>query len=183
MEKRRCTALRKDGKPCRAWAVHKGLQVGPARPGGAGGDGKARPALCSAHGGLAPFSAVEATVSEKGTLEPIVVEAFQAGRFYDDLYKDHEFAALQVMEHEMSVMGEVGLVRVALRRLMVDFGTEHGLAPSEMNERAVVLFRGAEAVARMVQLERGLAPEDEDEIPEWMASALDDLGEEYGLEL
>jgi hypothetical protein len=121
-------------------------------------------------------------VSEKEALEPIVVEAFQASRFYDDLYQDHEVVALQVVEQELSVRGEVGLVRVALRRLMVDFGVEHGLAPSEMNERAVVLFRGAEAVARMVQLESGLAPEEE-EIPEWMASALDDLGEEYGLQL
>src|SRR5690554_1578969 len=123
MKKRRCTALRADGAPCRAWAVRASQTES---------DG---PALCAAHGGLA-----------RRGLAPIVMEARREGRLYDAFFSDEEFLALEALAEEQSLESEVRLVRVALRRLLEDFGREYGLRGVELERRALTLYKGAETL-------------------------------------
>lgn len=159
VKKRRCTALRADGAPCRAWAVR-------------GTGQEDHPTLCAAHGGLA-----------SATQTAMVVEAGHAlgfegvGRQYDDHLSDLEFTILEAVGRERSLEGEVRLVRVALRRLFADFG-----AAGEVDRRAETLFKGAELVARLLKYQRELE-EDKDSFEAVIEQALAELGEEWGIEL
>lgn len=161
VKKRRCTALRADGEPCRAWAVR-----------GTGTGQEDRPTLCAAHGGLAS-AAQTAIVVEAGH----EVRFEGVGRQYDDHLSDLEFAILEAAGRERSLEGEVRLVRVALRRLFADFG-----AAGEIDRRAETLFKGAELVARLLKYQRELE-EGENVLGSAIEQALAELGEEWGLRL
>jgi hypothetical protein len=77
----------------------------------------------------------------------------------------------------------VRLTRVALRRLLADFGPP-GRARSgrALESRALLLFRGAETVAQLLLHQRALQAGDDGLHPA-IEAALDALGEEFGIPL
>ena len=170
LKKRRCTALRADGEPCRAWAVR-----GPA-------DGQSdRPTLCVAHRGAASRALAPQVVASH-TVAPIVVDAPRQASLYDDYFSDEEYAALAALAKEDSLGSEIRLVRVVLRRLLADIGPEFGLRGIDLEKRAVVLYKGTELVGRLLQQQRALGDGDGG-FQAVMEQALTELGEEWGIEL
>lgn len=111
-----------------------------------------------------------------------MVEARREGRLYDDFFSDEEFLALEALAEEQSLESEVRLVRVALRRLLEDFGREYGLRGVELERRALTLYKGAETLARLLRQQRELK-DDENSFEAVMKKALSELHDEWGIEL
>ena len=168
MTKRRCVALRVDGQRCRAWAVR---QPSWEMEG---------PALCAAHGGLSRSSGVAHLQAQPPA--PYVAHGVVVDDAYGGLFEEVEVAAVEAALSAGSVEGEVGLVRVGLRRLFAGFSESRGLTPQELNARALTMVRGAEPVGRLLQIQLGLEAS-RAELPEEIGQALDALGEELGLNL
>lgn len=176
--KRKCTALRRDGHPCRNWATRASY------------DG---PALCHMHSSPEvhdssdmPNRPMDGQLPIRAELGPVMgpsdpfTDVLQST--YDHDFNHQEITALQLATDLDPLEGEVRLVRVALLRLFSDFGQEHGQTGPALEGRAASLFRGAEMVARLLRHRQALQ-EDGDELHEAIGQALDDIGEELGLAL
>ena len=163
--KRRCIARRADGQPCRAWAVRPKVT-------GASKVSVTSPPLCVAHGGVNP-----------PPLIPTVVNLPRADGYYDDHFDDEEFAILQAVAPETLLQSEIMLIRVVLRRLLVEFDKKHGLTGRDLEARAQALFRGAELIAHLLQHQRVLQGIGDDGLSPDIAQALDELSDELGMEL
>lgn len=189
--KRHCTALRQDGEPCRAWAVRHSVARG--KP------------LCVAHGGSArplpaagergqpavwdlPHDPDGPWPSPAQDPAPLVLdpgeEALPWDRgLYDAGFDEEEFAIVRACGHENSPQAEIALVRVVLRRLFVDWKPGDLAGDGEaMERRALILFKGAEVVGQLLQIQHYLQNDGDGLHPD-IGAALDALGDELGLAL
>lgn len=154
---RACTATRADGQPCRAWARHD-----------------SNPPLCAAHSDPAPHSPSGPPPSEPGDLGD--------GHLYDHNFSDQEQARLQSLTHERSLSSEVRLIRVIVDRLTQDLGPQHDLTRADILNTVAALYKGAHMIGKLwklqVEIEKG-----GDDIHPAIASALDEIGEEWNIDL
>ena len=153
-EKRRCTALRAGGAPCRGWAVR-------------GSD----PPLCGAHGGgLAPIGAPSGNQN-----------ACRHG-FYSRVLQAGELAGLVECAANLSLEDEIATARIALRRLMTRLGAG-ALETKELNALVALVFNGTRTISRLLRDQRSLSGESADGLAGAIGAALDELGTEMGIEL
>jgi hypothetical protein len=158
----KCTARTAAGPPCRAWAVHD-----------------SDPPLCASHAGL--------TV---GAGAPPGNQNRRTHGFYSRTFERSEIDDLVVYTAANTLDDEIACARVALRRVfrLLLAGTTPGPDPTPLAAhdylRLVALaFQGTRTVARLLRDRHELGGDDEDRISAFMAQALDELGEEWGIAL
>ena len=104
-----------------------------------------------------------------------------------DLYarqlSQQELEDIHALAEDRSLNSELVLNRVFLRRLLVALQEQDDLDVAELARLAPIIFRGTQAVARLLREEQALRKDAEDELPEEIGQALDALGEELGLAL
>lgn len=171
---KRCSALRRDGQPCRAWARRA-----------PDGHSLYDPPLCTWHapqeGGAEqhpPPPQPPAAATEQG----IVIDPGSGRAFYAPFFEDAELKALGAIREPNRLEGEIMLVRGAMRWLLVDAQRKESLTGHALERRTGRLFAGTETLARLLQAERELE-KGADGIPLPIAEALDEIGEEWGIEL
>ena len=160
--KRRCGARRADGGACRAWAMRSG-------------DGRAR---CVAHR-EEPARALFVPPVRAPFVRPAPLE----NKLYDDFFSAQERVALGAMPPEQALESEVRLTRILLRRLFAESHPARAMDGAEMERRALALFKGAEMVAHLLQVQYKLLGDEGDGVPPVIAAALDALSEEWGIDL
>lgn len=152
---KRCTAMTKEGKRCRGWAVRDS----EARTGAA---------LCAMHGGLERKSGA------------VVV---QEPALYSRSFTDAEMADLQAWDEDgqRSLRAEIMYARVYLGRLLAMLGPDASLAQLTLVAPSVVgMLR---AVARLMAVERAADGDGGDGMAAIMTEALAELGEEWDIDL
>ena len=191
--KEKCRALTQAGKPCRAWA-QRGSRERYGR------------ALCHVHGraeragtrvpvgARAPVDAdapvgTEAAGNASGEIvvrssTELAVGDRQWRALYGPSFDRAEVAALEALieaaEGE-SLNAEVEAARVILRRLLM-YMTGEGTA-TETARLAQVALEAARTVGRLLRDKQVLAVEEEDEWQVAIGMVLDELGEEWGIQL
>lgn len=179
-QSRRCTALRRDGQPCRAWALRQ-----PRDHAGQ------HPPLCAAHAPKekdaqsAPVAddahdRPAALATHQG--QPPVINLGSGQAFYAPAFTDEELGALEAITESNSLVGEIMMVRGLIRRLLLDFRVQGAVKANPLDRRAGTLFNGALVVMQLLQAERELEI-DADGVPRPIAEALDEIGEEWGIDL
>lgn len=184
-ESRRCSALRqRDGKPCQAWALR-------------GPDGATAhdPPLCVWHAGAREERAQERShpepreasgSNEGGQLavaeDDLIISAERGEALYAEFFSAREFKVLTAVAQSSSLQGELFLVRGVLRWLMRDARAGQGLTEHKLERRAGTVFAGTAVLTRMLQVERELE-RGVDGVPRPIAEALDEIGEEWGIDL
>lgn len=162
----RCTALRADGQPCRAWALRpRPGQPPPSRP------------RCAAH-----RHRHDAPSAEAAAIQPIILNAPSPDALYDAGFSDDEFNAIEALAAPDLPKSEIRGVRVLLRRLFLDPRFDEEMTGYEMEQRALAFFKGAELVAHLLQAQRDLQ-DGGDALHPAISAALDDIGEELGIKL
>jgi hypothetical protein len=158
----KCTAQTAAGQPCRGWAVHD-----------------SDPPLCAPHAGL--------TV---GAGAPPGNQNRRTHGFYSRTFERAEIDDLVVFASCETLDDEIACARVALRRVfrLLLAGTTPGPEPTPLAApdylRLVALaFQGTRTVARLLRDRHELGDDDEDGISTFMAQALDELSEEWGIDL
>lgn len=175
---RRCSALRRDGQPCGAWArrapdghslYDPPLCVWHARQEG-GGEQHPPPRQ-------PPAPAPEPNPDPGVDLDPGSGRAFYAPFFDADV-----LVALDAIHQPNSLEGEIMLARGLMRWLLADTRREGPLTGHPLERRTARLFAGTETIARLLTTERKLeiGP---DGVPRPIAEALDEIGEEWGIDL
>ncbi len=92
-----------------------------------------------------------------------------------------ERADIRALAEDQSLDGELALNRVFLRRLLVALQQSDDLDAMQLARLAPVIFRGTQAVARLLQEERALNGESGDRAREEINLALQELSRELGL--
>lgn len=149
----KCSHLTKKGNPCRAWAI-------------TGSD----PPACSAH-----------SRANRGAGAPAGNQNRIDHGFYGRVYSLEEIADLVAHAVDESLDDEIAAVRVAIRRVFEQL--EHDLVAEEYAKLAALIFTGANTVARLLRARRALTGEAADGISGAIAQALDELANEWGVEL
>lgn len=155
----RCSARRKDGQPCQAWAV----------------SGSAPP-LCPAHRGREPAPAAIGTRQAPlpfSDLEPIPAPAPACGF--------PGVAAPAGRLNAPSLADELAAVRAAVRRIVQKM--ENETHQEEYAELAGLLFRGTVTIAQLLSAQKALSGEAADGYMVAMAQVLTELGDDWQVEL
>lgn len=100
---------------------------------------------------------------------------------YEPLFSDGELAAIEAVYDQVSVKGEVAAARIVARRLLAQMGEAGG--GQQLARFAPLVLEALRTVAMLMETEKGLGPRREDEIASAIGQALDELGEEWGVEL
>lgn len=149
-------------------------------------------ALCAAHAHLAAKEAALPPIDQ-----PPRAHGGQPGNqnrlvhgFYRCTLQPEDTADLDVGAGATDLDAEILIARLALRRTlaMLYTGTTLGEAPRplalEETLRLIALaFQGVRTVARLLAVKRDLDPENTDPLSEAINCALDELSEEWGIEL
>ncbi|HSM57443.1 MAG TPA: hypothetical protein VK879_14930 [Candidatus Sulfomarinibacteraceae bacterium] len=151
--KRKCTARTNAGRPCRAWAVRG-----------------SEPPRCPAHAGLTG-GASSSRRSDAGS------------GFYGRQLTTQEISDLVASTGDSSLVDEIAVSRVVLRRLLSVLQDEDELSVRELTRVASMVFNGSRVVAHLLRDERALSGEAADGIAGAIGHALDELATEWGLEL
>ncbi len=166
--KRRCVAQRQDGQPCGGWSMRESER-----------------ALCVRH---QEWQGVRVRVNHvarlpgNDPLAPLSGVVLDGERtYYVAHYDDEELALTQSGSQAPSLQGEVGLVRIALQRLLEDFGVGKGRAGPAMNARANMLFKGAELVARLLLAQERLASGGQSRVQSELEAAFAEFAAEFEL--
>lgn len=102
--------------------------------------------------------------------------------FYAPFFGDENLAALDAIRQPNSLEGEIMLARGLMRWLLADTRREGPLTGHPLERRTARLFAGTETIARLLQTERKLEI-GADGMPLPIAEALDDISEEWGIDL
>ncbi len=155
----KCTAIRSDGQPCKAWAVR-------------GSD----PALCSVHKRPAskparsqPKAGGKVIRIETGVVKPACP------------YTLEQIAGLLRENADGSLEDELVIARLAVRRLMSQL--EEELTPHEFAHLAGVIFTGTNTIVRLLKSQRDLDNHSAADIARAMIQALDETSREMGIPL
>ena len=164
----RCTALKKNGRPCRAWA-RKGSD----------------PPRCRHHAGIkVTLTEGPAGRSKRRAARQRVVEKppeRDVTAFYGRTFTLEELMALINLALDHSLNGEVAAARVAVRRILQQLGEQ--LTPAEYARLASLVFTGTQTIAQLMKARKVLSEEEAEKISSWMGEALDQIGKVKGMEL
>lgn len=150
----KCTAKTKKGSPCKASAIRD-----------------SHPPLCSSH-----------SQKNKGAGAPPGNGNAKKHGFYAREYTTQELADLLEHAANNNLDDEIALTRVVLRRLL-NYLNNDSLSPVEISAIAPLAFTGSRTVARLLRDARALSGEAADGIAGAIATALDELSTEWGVEL
>lgn len=152
--KRRCTAVRRDGTPCRGWAVRG-----------------SEPPRCGSHGGGLGVPGARAGNQN----------ALKHG-FYSRVLQPGELADLVAFADDLTLDDEIAMSRVALRRILprLDAGE---LEVGDLTDLAGLVFAGSRTIARLLRDQRALSGESADGLAGALGVALDEIGTQWGLDL
>lgn len=100
---------------------------------------------------------------------------------YSRQLSPQERADIRALAEDQSLDGELALNRIFLRRLLAALQQSDDLDAMQLAKLAPVIFRGTQAVARLLQEERALNNESGDLAREAMGEALEELSRELGL--
>jgi len=179
-DKVRCTHLTRAGRPCRGWAVR-------------GSDPPACPGHFHPH---APDESAEKvrpstqTVPDQACSHPPDLKqvapeiAEPAESFYTPVLSRQELADLVTYAAEMTLADEIACARAAVRRTL-EFLSRGPDAVSESNYlRAVgLVHQGTRAIAQLLRDQQALGGSVSDQLQAIIDAALDDLSEEWGVDL
>lgn len=112
--------------------------------------------------------------------DPFDRDNAQASGIYSRQLSAQERADIRALAEDQSLDSELALNRVFLRRLLVALQESDELDPMQLAKLAPVIFRGTQAVARLLQEERALNG-DNDPAREAIGVALEELSRELGL--
>lgn len=115
------------------------------------------------------------------------------GGLYDQIYTLEEYLQMLAGSSEEELTDEIGLARIAMSRLAKRMGRLDAAGQEEwvhgegkMAEYGLIvelLFKGADTIARLVREQRRLKRDGDGGVESAIAEALDELGEEWGIEL
>jgi hypothetical protein len=107
-------------------------------------------------------------------------QGFYAGEFRAD-----ELADLVALGDDMSLVDEIACARVALRRVIQLLGREPdaGITTAEYARLGQLAFSGARTVARLLRDQRALSGDAAKGLASAIATALDELGGEWRVDL
>lgn len=178
-----CTARRKDGNPCRAWAVR-------------GSD----PPRCTAHRHLEAAAQAEATpavlvlghAARAKSRRAFAAEQVAQPRpdaeaerdpdgFYRLAYSVREMTDLVQSAAKGDLHDELSAARVAVRRVLQQLREE--LSPAEYARMASLIFRGTSTIAGLMRAQRHLSREASAEWAATLSKALDEVGRDKGVDL
>lgn len=109
--------------------------------------------------------------------------AAQSNGLYARQLSQQDLDDIRALAEDRSLNSELVLNRVFLRRLLVALQESDDLDAHELARLAPVIFRGTQAVARLLREEQTLNNHAGDDLPEAIGQALDALGEELGMAL
>lgn len=171
----RCTAMRRDGGGrCRAWA-RRGVDGYPLYD----------PPLCTWHApeeGGAEEEQPEPNLPAPAVEQGVVIEPGSGRAFYAPFFDAAELAALSAIRRPSSLQGEIMLARGLMRWLLVDAQMQGSLTGHALERRTARLLKAAETLARLLQTEHQLE-KGADGVPLPMAEVLDELSDEWGIDL
>ena len=164
----RCTAPTASGKPCKAYAIQD-----------------SNPPRCSAHAGR-----------NKGAGAPPGNHNAETHGFYDRAYSLEELADLVAHAANMTLDDEIAAVRVGIQRALLKIKDgrtndidkegdeyERDLTAAEYAALTGLITTGANTVARLLRARRSVSGDAADGIAGAIAQALDEIGNELGLDL
>ena len=156
---RKCSALKSDGQPCRAWARRDG-----------------DPPLCAAHSDWddpkkKPNNRRSEAITENNLTTGIVNRRYSLEDIAELLNKNADF----------DLKDELTTARVAVRWLVRHL--EEELTPHEFAHLAGVIFTGTNSIVRLLQAQQDLGEDEASEIARAFNQALDELSQELGLQL
>lgn len=163
-QSRRCTALRRDGQPCRAWALRASLH----------------PPRCAVHTSQDEQAPPTDLTTHQDHPSAITLDGNKA--FYAPGYTAEELGAVSAITQPNSLSGEIMMVRGQLRRLVIESRTDPPHNAITADHRAAILFTGARTIANLLTAERQLELTPEG-IPLPIAETLDEMSEEWGIDL
>jgi uncharacterized protein YjcR len=148
-----CSAKTKSGRPCKAHAIRGSY-----------------PPLCSAHAGR-----------NVGAGAPLGnLNALSHG-FYSRTLTPEELSDLDHRAEPDELDDEIAAARINILRLMRIL--KHELSPANYSRLAGLIFTGANTVGRLMRTKRVLEGQAADGIAGAIAQALDEIGEELGIDL
>jgi hypothetical protein len=152
---RRCGHLTADGRPCKAWAIR-------------GSD----PPRCSAHAGR-----------NAGAGAPCGNQNRRTHGFYSSALLPEELADLVACADDITLDDEIATTRVTLRRILALLSADGRLTAEDYARLATLALAGARTVARLLRDKRALSGDAADGLIGAVATALDELGTELGIDL
>ena len=149
----KCTAHTAKHEPCNAWAVRE-----------------SQPPLCSTHLKLTTGAGAPADNQNRLT-----------HGFYSSTYTVEELADLVSLALDGSLDDELSASRVAIRRVIEQLHNE--LPPEEYAKLAALVFTGVNTIARLLRTQRVLSGDSADSISGALSIALDEIANEWNIEL
>jgi len=151
---RRCNGVTKDGHRCKAYAVEDGL--------------------CAVHLGRN---------HPKGGAPAGNENALRHG-FYSEAFTTGELAQLISYADDLTLDDEISAARVTNARLLM-FTLQHAdeMNGDELGRLVVAQMRGLKTVADLLRAKRAISGEAGDGIAGAIAAALDEIGNQWGVEL
>lgn len=154
-----CTAKTRKNEPCKANALHN-----------------SNPPLCSTH-----------SRRTRGAGAPRNNHNAETHGFYDRAYTIEELADLVAHAANMTLDDEIAAVRVGIQRALIKIKdgrtNERDLTAGEYAILAGLITTGANTVARLLRAQRSVSGDAADGIAGAIAQALDEIGNELGLDL
>ncbi len=156
---RKCSALRSDGQPCRAWARRD-----------------KDPPLCAAH------SEWDDTIEEPvKTRDEAIATSNLSADIANRRYSLEDIAELLNGKADFDLQDELTTARVAVRWLVRHL--EEELTPHEFAHLAGVIFTGTNSIVRLLQAQQDLGEDEANEIARAFNQALDELSQELDMQL
>jgi len=185
----RCTQMTKAGRPCRRWAVRGSDPPTCSSHLRAVSEGDALkqapstgPSTCS--GGTS--GCLLRSPSESEGVCPRSSGGVGAGEegFYSPMLSADELADLVDHVAELTLADEIACTRAAVRRTLEFLGQGRGsVSESDYLRAAGLVFQGARTMARLLRDQQALLGDSTDRLTAIFDAALDELSEEWGIEL
>jgi hypothetical protein len=102
---------------------------------------------------------------------------------YDRQLSQQELADMQALAENHSLNSELVLNRIFLRRLLIAIQEGEEVDFAQLTKLAPIIFRGTQAIARLLREERALNGKAADGMHDAIGQALDELSKELGVEL
>ena len=101
--------------------------------------------------------------------------------YYSELFSDEDLMAIAAMDTSQDLEDEIAIVRLTLRRLAARMSDD--LSIREMVAVAGIMLHGAGRVAGLLRVQRAISGDAADGISGAIAKALEELGNEWGIDL
>jgi len=151
----KCSGTTKSGQPCQSWAVHH-----------------SDPPLCSAHLGR-----------NRGAGAPVSNQNRLTHGFYSPTFTLKEIADILASADVPALTAEILAAQVAVRRVLEYLENNGGLNDKDFQASIALVFTGTSTIGRLLRSQRSLTGLASEEIAEAIATALDQLSIELGLDL